>query len=80
MAIDAHDGVAAVLVVRRRRDDAWIVDVVRYVNEDGTWTDLGSGGGTWGELPLDGDPSAEPLLGPISFAATSTPTGATGLR
>jgi hypothetical protein len=28
VAIDAHDGVAAVLVVRRRRDDAWIVDVV----------------------------------------------------
>ncbi|MEW6154672.1 MAG: hypothetical protein AB1673_11880 [Actinomycetota bacterium] len=67
LAIDAHDGTAAVLVVRRRRDDAWIVDVVRFVNEAGTWTDLGSGGGTWGELPLDRDPSERPSLGPISF-------------
>jgi hypothetical protein len=66
VAIDAHDGVAAVLVVRRRRDDAWIVDVVRFVNEDGTWTDVGSGGGTWGDLPLDRDPGAVPSLGPIS--------------
>ncbi len=66
VAIDAHDGVAAVLVVRRRRDDAWIVDVVRFVDEDGTWTDLGSGGGTCGDLPLDRDPGAVPSLGPIS--------------
>lgn len=66
LAIDAHDGVAAVLVVRRRRDDAWIVDVVRFAEEGGTWMDLGSGGGTWGDLPLDRDQEAEPSLGPIS--------------
>ncbi len=65
LAIDAHDGVAAVLVVRRRRDDAWIVDVVRFVDENGAWTDRGSGGGTFGDLPLDREPGA-PSLGPIS--------------
>ncbi|MEW6153631.1 MAG: hypothetical protein AB1673_06535 [Actinomycetota bacterium] len=67
LALDAHDSVAAVLVVRRRRDDAWIVDVVTFVEEDGTWTDVGSGGGTWGDLPLDRDPRAAPSLGPVSI-------------
>ncbi len=66
VAVDAHDGVAAVLVVRRRRDDAWIVDVVTFAEEGGGWIDLGSGGGTWGDLPLDRDQEAEPSLGPIS--------------
>ena len=66
LAVDSHDGVAAVLVVRRRRDDAWIVDVVRLAEEGGGWIDLGSGGGTWGDLPLDRDPFAPPSLGPIS--------------
>lgn len=64
LAIDAHDGVAAVLAVRRRRDDAWIVDVVRFVDEDGVWIDLGSGGGTWGDLPVDWDAATTPSLGP----------------
>ena len=45
LAVDSHDGVAAVLVVRRRRDDAWIVDVVRLAEDGGGWIDLGSEGG-----------------------------------
>jgi hypothetical protein len=66
LAIDFHDDVAAVLVVRRRRDDAWIIDVVPFMHDGDTWTDLGSGGGTCGDLPIDPDLDAEPALGPFT--------------
>lgn len=64
LAIDAHDGLAAVLVVQRRRDDAWIVDVAKFVDKDGAWSGVGAGGGTYGNLPIDYDPDAPPSLGP----------------
>jgi len=65
LAIDAHDGVAAVLVIRRRRDDAWIVDVARFVDQAGLWESIGSGGGTYGDLLIDHDSNVPPSLGPI---------------
>lgn len=65
LAIDAYDDAAAVLVIRRRRDDAWIVDVVRFLHEHGVWTVVGSGGGTYGDLPIDQDPKAGPSFGPM---------------
>ncbi len=65
LALDAHDDVAGVLVIRRRRDDAWIIDVARFLDEDGAWTGVGCGGGTYGDLPLDQDPEATPSLGPL---------------
>jgi hypothetical protein len=35
LVIDAHEDVAGVLVIRRRRDNAWIVDVARFLDEGG---------------------------------------------
>ena len=66
VAIDAHDGIAAVLVIRRRRDEGWTVDVVKFVDADGAWMSLGSGGATYGSLPIDHDPDAPPSLGPTT--------------
>src|SRR5262249_11891316 len=68
LAIDSHDDVAAVLVVRRRRDDAWIVDVVSFLRADGRWRDVGLGGGTYGDLPFEYDEDAHPRLGPYGSA------------
>lgn len=66
VALDTHDGMAAVLVIRRRLDAQWTVDVVRFIDVAGEWTSLGSGGGTYGNLPIDHDPTAAPSLGPLT--------------
>lgn len=66
LALDTHDGIAAVLVIRRRRDDRWIVDIAKFVDEAAGWTSLGSGGGTYGNLPIDHDRTAAPSLGPVT--------------
>lgn len=65
VAVDAHHGVAAVLVISHPRDDEWIVDVVRFVDQDGTWRSLGAAGSAFRELPIHDDPTAHHPLGPV---------------
>jgi len=74
VAVDAHDGVAAVLVIHRQTDEEWVVDVVRFVDEDGDWFSLGYGGGAYGNIPIDHDPGAPPGLGPLSTSWSALTT------
>jgi len=60
VAVDVFEDFAAVLVVRLRQDGAWILDLVRCLEVNGAWTDVGSGGGAYGDLPLDWDLSGQP--------------------
>lgn len=62
LAIDILGDDAAVFVVRLQRDGYWITDIVRFVAVDGAWTDNGSGGGTYGDLPFELDMTAPPEI------------------
>jgi hypothetical protein len=54
--------ICAALVVRRRRDDLWITDVVVFARAEGGELDWrGEGGATWGGLPLDAEQRTDAL-------------------
>jgi hypothetical protein len=62
LAVFRSDGVCAALVVRRRRDDAWITDVVVFAGgEDGDLEWRGEGGATWGDLPFEAERRTDPV-------------------
>jgi hypothetical protein len=62
LATDRLEGDAAVLVVRLRRDGAWIIDVVHFEATDHDWTNTGSSGATYGDLPFAVDEKATPEI------------------
>jgi hypothetical protein len=64
--LDVLDDFAAVLVVPRRRDGFWMLDIVRCLNINGEWFDSGSGGASNGDLPLGWDRRADPEVAVVT--------------
>lgn len=62
VAIDVNVDIAAVLVVRRYRNDDWSVDVVRLLRQGADWVDVGAGGSTLSNWPPRS--ADEPDIGP----------------